>query len=270
MTRQRLGVVLLVRQPVATQVDGLRAALGDGALARIAPHITLVPPINVAERDLSGVLAHVREASAASRPLSLRLGGVATFSPVNPVAYLQVPGEPAELDELHSLRASLRSGPLERPDQHPFVPHVTVADDLPADRLEAAERALSAFDAPISFDRVHVLAQGPDRRWSPIAAAPLGGIGSGPVGRGSLPLEIVVGGMPDLEAASLLAVDQDAPGLPFGVSARRDGALIAAAWGWTSHQRLEVADMVVAARHRGTGVGRHVLAAVEALGARRG
>lgn len=173
MTRQRLGVVLLVRQPVATQVDGLRAALGDGALARIAPHITLVPPINVAERDLSGVLAHVREASAASRPLSLRLGGVATFSPVNPVAYLQVPGEPAELDELHSLRASLRSGPLERPDQHPFVPHVTVADDLDPDRIRAALTALVDYVVDVRIDAVHLLEEGRDRVWRPIADAPL-------------------------------------------------------------------------------------------------
>lgn len=269
MARQRLGVVLLVPQPVATQVDGLRSALGDGALARIAPHVTLVPPINVAERNLPAVLAHVRAAAAASRPLDLVLGPVASFAPVNPVAYLAVGGAPEEVAALHELRAAVRAGPLDRPDEHEFVPHVTVADELPPARLEAAVRALSAFSAPIAVDRVHVLAQGADRRWSPIGDALLGG-GPAVVGRGSLPLELTVGGSPDLEAAALLAIEQDAPGRPFSISARRDGALVAAAWGWTAHDHLELADLVVAVAHRGEGVGRHLLTAVEALGVRRG
>jgi len=269
MARQRLGVVLLVPQPVATQVDGLRSALGDGALARIAPHVTLVPPINVAERDLPAVFAHVRAAAAASRPLDLVLGPVASFAPVNPVAYLTVGGDDEELAALHALRAALRAGPLDRPDEHDFVPHVTVADELPEARLEAAVTALSSFSAPIAVDRVQVLAQGPNRRWAPVGDAPLGGAPA-VVGRGSLPLEIAVGGALDLEAAALLSIEQDAPGRPFAVSARRHGALVAAAWGWTAQGRLELADLVVAVAHRGEGIGRHVLAAVEALGARRG
>jgi 2'-5' RNA ligase len=270
MARQRLGVVLLVPQPVATQVDGLRRALGSGALGRIDPHVTLVPPINVAERDLPAALATVRRAAAASRPLALRLGPVATFAPVNPVAYLAVGGGPDDdLDALQGLRRAVCTGVLDRPDPHDFVPHVTVADDLATGRIEAAVRALADFSAEVSIDRVHVLAEQPGRVWVPIADAPLGGAG-GVVGRGSLPLEITVSGRPDVEAAALLAVDQEAPGLPFAVTARRDGTVVAAGWGWTALHRLELADLVVASQHRGEGVGRHVLAAVEGLAARRG
>src|SRR3546814_172824 len=101
MARQRLGVVLLVPQPLATEVDGVRRALGDGALARIAPHITLVPPVNVAERDRPEALAIVRRAAGASRPLHLTLGPVVTFAPVNPVAYLHVGGDEEQLSAVH-------------------------------------------------------------------------------------------------------------------------------------------------------------------------
>jgi len=89
------------------------------------------------------------------------------------------------------------------------------------------------------------------------------------VGRGSLPLEISVSGRPDLEAASLLAVEGEPSGLPFAVTARRDGAVVAAAWGWTAGDRLEIADLCVAAAHRGQGFGRHLLAAIEAVAQRR-
>jgi hypothetical protein len=53
MGRHRLGVVLLVPDPWAAEVDGLRRALGDEALDRVAPHITLVPPSNVSDEDLA-------------------------------------------------------------------------------------------------------------------------------------------------------------------------------------------------------------------------
>lgn len=268
MARQRLGVVLLVPQPLATRIDGLRQALGDGALDRIPPHVTLVPPVNVGERDLAAAFAVVRRAAAVIAPLELRVGPAATFHPVNPVAYLAVDGEPGQLDALTALRAGCLAGPLDRRQDHAFVPHVTIAEELASVRLDQVDAVLADFRVAVTFDRVHVLAEQPGRVWVPIADMPLGAAPA-VVGRGSLPLELSVSGRPDLEAASLLAIEGDTPGVPFAVTARRDGAVVAAAWGWTAGSHLEVADLVVAAAHRGQGVGRHLVVAVEDVGRRR-
>lgn len=268
MARQRLGVVLLVPQPYATQIDGIRLALGDGALRRVPPHITLVPPVNVPERDLPSAFATVRRAAAAIAPLELRIGGAQTFQPVNPVAYLRVDGSSDHIGALSALRSACLSGPLDRPQEHEFVPHVTIADELAAPRLDAVGSVLADFRVDVTIDRVHVLAEQPGRVWVPIADTPLGAQ-AGVVGRGSLPLELSISGRPDLEAASLLAIDGDGPGLPFAVTARREGEVLAAAWGWTVGGHLEIADLVVAAAHRGQGIGRHLLAAVEAVGGSR-
>ena len=97
MPRRRLGVVLLIPPPIAHEVDGLRRALGDGFLGRVAPHVTLIPPVNVREDDLSAALAVVRGAAASTGPLTLELGPVETFLPVNPVVYLAV-GRPEPAD----------------------------------------------------------------------------------------------------------------------------------------------------------------------------
>jgi 2'-5' RNA ligase len=88
--KRRLGVVLLVPPPWAAEIDGLRRALGDGALGRIAPHLTLVPPVNVREEDVPAALAVLRSAAAEvdGPSLVVRLGPAATFSPENPVVYL--------------------------------------------------------------------------------------------------------------------------------------------------------------------------------------
>ena len=268
MARQRLGVVLLVPQPLATQVDGLRHALGDGGLGRIEPHITLVPPVNVAERDLPSVFSTVRSAAAAVDPLDLRVGPVATFAPVNPVAYLRVGGDAAALDALERLRVGCLRGPLERSSDHEFVPHVTVADDLAPLRLDDAVTALADFSAEVTFDRVNVLAELPGRVWRPIADVPLGERAS-TVGQGSLPLDIVTSGRPSVEAAALLSFEEATEGSPFAITAYRNTQVVGAAWGWSARGLLELADLTVAAEHRGQGIGRHVLAAVEALGRRR-
>lgn len=268
MARQRLGVVLLIPQPYATQIDGIRRALGDGALGRIPPHITLVPPVNVPERDLPAAFATVRRAASGVSALELRIGGAETFQPVNPVAYLRVEGGPDQLGALSALRSACLTAPLERPQEHEFVPHVTIADQLSAPRLDAVGAVLADLLLDVTIDRVHVLAEQPGRVWVPIADMPLG-LQPGVVGRGSLPLELSVSGRPDLEAASLLAIDGDVPGLPFAVTARREGEVMATAWGWTAGGHLEIADLVVAGAHRGQGIGHHLLQAVEAVGGGR-
>lgn len=174
MPRHRLGVVLLVPEPWSVEVDGLRRALGDVALSRIPSHITLVPPINVREDDLPVAFDVLHEASAACPALDLVIGPVATFSPVNPVAYLRVGGAPEAMARLVGLKDDLHSGPLDRPEDWPFVPHVTVAADLAEDRLLAAVSVLADYCAQVPFERATVLAEQPGRVWVPVADAALG------------------------------------------------------------------------------------------------
>lgn len=175
MPRHRLGVVLLVPEPWSVEVDGLRRALGDEALRRIPSHITLVPPINVREEDLPAAFDVLHGASAACPPLDLVLGPVATFTPVNPVAFLAVSGAPELMARLVGLKDDLHAGPLDRPEDWPYVPHVTVASDLPEERLLAAVAVLADYRAEVAFERATVLAEQPGHVWVPVADAALGG-----------------------------------------------------------------------------------------------
>jgi 2'-5' RNA ligase len=268
--RHRIGVVLLVPQPLATELDGLRRALGAPERVRVPPHLTLVSPTNLRDRELLVALDAVREAAAASKPLELELGPVTTFAPVTPTAHLAVAGPGA--DDLAALRADIVARPpLDRPDTHRWIPHVTLSQELASpERLDAACLALADWRATVTLQRVHVLAQQPDRSWAAIADAPLGS--PAVVGRGGVELEVTVTARPEPEAAALLAVDgaTGGDGRPFAVSARIGGRVAGAAWGWTSGSVAIVADLAVAEAHRGVGVGRRVLAAVESEAAGRG
>src|SRR5262245_48536601 len=77
--RLRVAIALLVPEPAATEIDGLRRALGDRGLANVVPHITLIPPVNVAVDRVPDVLADVRAVAATTPPITLQLGPPQTF-----------------------------------------------------------------------------------------------------------------------------------------------------------------------------------------------
>ena len=140
---------------------------------RIPPHVTLVPPVNVAAPLVGAALATLRAAAAAVRgPLQLSLGPVCTFAPANPVLYLRVGGD---LEHLRSVRDAAFTPPFERHLSRPWVPHVTVARDASADRIAAAVAALDRYTVATTLDRVVLLVlDEADRRWTPLADAALG------------------------------------------------------------------------------------------------
>jgi 2'-5' RNA ligase len=80
MGRRRFGVAVFVPRPVATEVDGLRRAFGDRAIGRIAPHITLVPPVNVRDENVADAVAAVDVAAVACQPFAATLGAADTRS----------------------------------------------------------------------------------------------------------------------------------------------------------------------------------------------
>ncbi len=286
--RHRLGVALLLDPPGSVEVDGLRRALGDSSLEAVAPHLTLVPPVNVRSGDLGQALGVVRRAAAAEEgPLDLDLGPVATFVPATPVVYLAVGG--ADLDRLARLRSAVVSGPFLRPDRWPWVPHVTLADQALAEEAGAALAALRHYRTHISFDRVVVL-QEKHHRWHPLADAALGP--PAVVGRGGLELEITEGRMPgpdvmamaenqlvgidDTEVRSNLAefvgaLGAGQPTQGVVLTGRREGGVAGAAVAWQSGQTggpVNVTVLVDQACRR-QGVGRALLAALEVSVRRR-
>jgi 2'-5' RNA ligase len=190
----RLGVVLVIPEPVGSEVDGLRRALGSGALGRIPPHITLVPPLNVAEVDVERALEVLRGAAGRVRTLDLVLGPADTFWPANPVVYLSVGGD--GLAGVEVLRGALVVPPLDRPSDQSFVPHVTIRDNVDPRLIPAALALLGAYRAEVCIDAAQLLVQRAGQVWETLGSARL----SAPavIGRGGQALE--VSGAPGLDA----------------------------------------------------------------------
>lgn len=274
MPRARLGVALLLPEPVRTEVDALRRAVGDGSLGRVPAHLTLVPPVNVNERDLDAAFTLLRDAAAASGPMTLELGPPASFLPQNPVLYLEVGGA---VEALLALRERVFRPPLHRELAWPYVPHVTLCDEGDPERLSWAVESLADFRAPVTLTHVHILNE-TEKVWRPFADAVLGG--RRVVGRGGLELEITESEHQDPDAAAFDARvrpaqdEADFGGLwrraDFALTARRSGQVVGTAVGWTQTGVADLLGLIVDPQVRGQGVGAHLLAAFEDVARRRG
>ncbi|HUZ43630.1 MAG TPA: 2'-5' RNA ligase family protein [Acidimicrobiales bacterium] len=269
MPRLRLGVVLPVPEPAAAEIDGLRRALGDGALGRIPSHLTLVPPVNVPVERLEDAEALLTTVAAGSAPIVATLGPPATFWPATPVIYLTL-GSTAE-PAVNAVREAVFQPPLRRNLTFSFVPHITLADEVEEDRIGPAVRALADYTRSVVFDRITLLQEGEGRRWTPRFEALLGG--AWVVGRGGLPLDLSVSSLAPPSDPAVRARLGLPPGLvitahrqasPAGLAEIRlrppppaymrlpDPAGARTAW---------LTEFYVHPAERGTGVGSHLLAA---------
>ncbi|UDY37167.1 GNAT family N-acetyltransferase [Dermatobacter hominis] len=282
MPRRRVAVAALAPDAVAAdRIDVLRRALGAEPPFHVAPHVTLVPPVNVREEDLAEVSATLRSAASAARPFEAHVGPATTFAPVTPTLHLDV--DAAATAHLGALRTALRTGVLERPEQWPeYRPHVTLREEVAVDAIDGAVRALAGFRTTWRVDRLHLLEQ--RRRddgtphWVPVREEPFGG--PDVVGRGGVELVLRTVAMVEDPVAERCGVDPvgplgppgrpaplvvvaEAPGAPTSVLGAAVGSL---GVGEAAALRAVVVDEV----ERGTGVGRQLLAAWCSSAAARG
>jgi len=274
-----VGLVLGGR--VAAEVDGLRRSLGARALGRIAPHVTLVPPVNVRDDELSEALDVARRAAEAAGPVRLELGPVATFWPETPVIYLSVGGD---LGSLEPLRAALFTGPLdvpkERTGRRPFVPHVTLDQRIASARLRAAMAALADYRAEVTVERLTVLEHDETTRtWSPLASYAL----ARPrvAGRGGLEVTLSVAGVMPPDVAEWVDRRWSEYSLErYGGSYRPDEPVVLVARVAESIVGVSEADLrgltmrvrrlIVAPEWRSSGVGGQLLRETERLARQHG
>lgn len=203
--RHRLFVGYVLRDSAADEVNGLRRALGSSELERIPPHITLIPPFNVAGGELVDAYRLIANAGAGTVPLGLSLGGPQTFPPDHHVIYLEVGGD---LEGLQLLRERCLHHPLvpsNRRNERPFVAHVTLRSHADHSLVAHARAALAHFNRSMVVDRLTLLsfdAERPTPRWEICDEVMIGGVVV--LGRGGREISVVQASMRNLEDVALL------------------------------------------------------------------
>ena len=275
MSDRLVAVALLPSDDLTRQVQGFRAVLGDPRRFDLPPHLTLVPPIALGVAHDVAARRLLRSVAAQHTPFRLELGPAATFAPRTATLHLSVGGE---LGELVSLRDGLRAAPWDRPEDHAFVPHVTLLSHATRSQIDAGLDLLVeplggwAVESLVLLERLR-LPSGPI--WHPVAAEPLGGPDI--VGRGGIEIHLRTIDVVEPAVAELLdpALEQPLPhGNPWLVSVaetpENPGVPVGAALGRADGCGAVVERLVVAESHRGQGVARHVVSHWCTAAVRRG
>ncbi len=260
---------------MAVEVASLARAV-TGGVGRLGPHVTLVPPVNVADDEVAAALAVLRAAAGGAVPVRVELGPPSLFEgPDRSVVHLPVAAGAAQLG---ALAEAASRGPLAPPGgrpERPYVPHVTLGR-LPPGRASVVADALGSWRAVAVVASVQLLAEvvdGAGRRWAAQADELLGGRAIRQ--RGGLELELQLGRRLDPEAAGALGravaagwgvASLDARS-PFAVVARRSGTVVGAATGERRGAAAWCTCLVVVPSERRLGAGGRLVEAVERGGA---
>ena len=173
MARRDFGVAIGLPEPYTTELQAWRERLGDPNASGIPPHVTLLPPTALPDESLPEVEEHLRRIAAAESPFEMHLRGSATFRPVSPVVFVPLV---RGISECERVEAQVRSGPLARTLSFPYHPHVTVAQDVPGDALDAVFEDLAGFSARFGVNGFTLFSHGGEGPWQRRREYPLGGL----------------------------------------------------------------------------------------------
>ncbi len=160
----RIGVAIPIPEPWNSELRDWRASVGDPQACTVPPHVTLLPPTDLPEHDTAAAEAHLTAVAGAHQPFDLHLRGTGSFRPVSDVVFVAVA---SGISECEMLASAVRAGPLSRPSQFPYHPHVTIAQALPDEALDKAYDGLADFEAKFRVAGFTLFEHGADGIWRP-------------------------------------------------------------------------------------------------------
>lgn len=166
------GVSIAVPEPWCAQLQQLREDVGDPLAQAIPPHITLMPPTEIAESEMDRFRTHLESVAKQHGPFTMRLRGTGTFRPVSPVVFVQVA---QGIPMCERLEQAVRRGPVSRDLEFPYHPHVTIAHGIADPGLDRAFDELAFFDTSFEVEDFHLYDHGDDGVWRPVTAFALSG-----------------------------------------------------------------------------------------------
>ncbi|GAA2739656.1 2'-5' RNA ligase family protein [Pedococcus aerophilus] len=167
-----IGVSIAIPSPHAEMLQAKRASFGDPLAESIPTHVTLLPPTEVDDDELTDAVEHLEEVAAEKTSFRMVLRGTGSFRPISPVVFVQVSGGLADCELLEK---AVRSGPLERSLEFYYHPHVTVAHHVPEEALDRAFTELADFECEFAVGEFHLYEHGTDGVWRPVRSFSLGG-----------------------------------------------------------------------------------------------
>jgi 2'-5' RNA ligase len=168
----RIGVAIDVPEPWGAALTRARAEAGDPQAAYTPAHVTLLGPTEVPSDSLPAIEKHLEQIASAQPPFTIHLRGTGTFRPITEVVFVALSVGISECELL--AEAITSAADIHRDSRFPYHPHVTVAQDVPADKLDAVFDGLAGFSARFAVSAFTLFSHGGEGPWRPRRDFPLG------------------------------------------------------------------------------------------------
>jgi 2'-5' RNA ligase len=140
------AVIVTLRGKAHKEIATLREQYNKYVKYTIVPHITLLYPV-VLKNGLTAVYAKLAEVANQTKPFILELNGAQYFEGRNNVAYIAVEKRQPVVDLHYSINHALSRIIIDNTKQaytyEHFIPHVTIAELIPADMFPSIKMELS-------------------------------------------------------------------------------------------------------------------------------
>jgi len=162
------ALVVYIPDPLARFLDDLRRELTPGCLPRA--HVTILPPRSLAV-GVGAATETARAVVSGFAPFDIVPGEVEIFRATN-VIYIGIKEGERQLREIYG---ALNQGPLACAGPFPYHPHITLAQDLTPDRVQAlyqlARKRWATFPASrrIHAERACFVQSRADAAWLDLA-----------------------------------------------------------------------------------------------------
>jgi len=136
----------------------------DPHYSLIPPHITLKEPFRMEKSGVEEMITNLKQIANESKPFIININKVSTFAPVTNTIYFKI--EPNQ--QLTELNEKLNQGKFSDNRVHPFVPHITVAQNLVPDEYSDVFGRLKMenFQFESEIDRFQLLYQLDNGSWT--------------------------------------------------------------------------------------------------------
>ncbi|MEV6597396.1 2'-5' RNA ligase family protein [Actinoplanes sp. NPDC051346] len=172
----RIGVAIDIPQPWGHELTRRRAEAGDPQAAYTPAHVTLLGPTEVSTAALPAIEKHLDTVATGQEPFAIHLRGTGTFRPITEVVFVTLAVGISECELLAEAIAAAEG--VHRDSRFPYHPHVTVAQDVSAEALDAVFDDLAEFEARFDVPAFtlfsHDLSAAGDGPWQRRRDYPLG------------------------------------------------------------------------------------------------
>jgi hypothetical protein len=167
------ALVIYLPQPLGGFLDDLRLEMVPGCNPHA--HVSVLPPRPLPVAPDSAI-AEARAILAGSEQFEIVLGQIEKFD-VTDVIYISLE---KGAEQLHRMHARLNTGALSFDEPFAYHPHVTLAQEIPADRVDTlfalAAKRWKEFPGPRRFraEAAVFVRNTHGKRWVDLANGPLG------------------------------------------------------------------------------------------------